>query len=136
MKRSTLFLTAVLAATALLYAAATYSAGDDPPRHDKLGFLGNLKVGQTVIAAQRESGFFRIYVEKHDPPVLTKDLLAALPLSPRRVTKVTESYVELRGRDSQDLTKPEGFENVLVIPRHAILSIACYSPEQPSQERE
>lgn len=136
MKRSTLFLAAALVATAFHYTAATYSAGDDPPRHDELGFLGNLKVGQTVIAAQRESGFFRIYVEKHDPPVLTKDLLAALPLSPRRVTKVTESHVELRGKDSQDLTRPEGFENVMVIPRHAILSIASYSSEQPARERE
>jgi len=129
MKRSIPLLTAALAATALLYAATTYSAGDDPPRHDELGFLGNLKVGQMVIPAQRESGFFRIYVEKHDAPVLTKNLLAALPLTPRRVTKVTESYVELKGKDPQDLTRPEGSENVLVIPRHAILSIAYYSPE-------
>jgi len=135
MKRSTIFLSTALAATALLYAAA-YSAGDDPPRHDELGFLGNLKVGQMVIPAQRESGLFAIYVEKLDAPVLTKDLLASLSLSPRRVTRVTESYVELRGKDSQDLTRPEGFENVLVIPRHAILSIAYYSPEQPAQERE
>ena len=132
MKRSAIYSAGVLMTTAVFYVALTYSAQDDARKRDQAGFLGILEIGQQVVLAERDSGFFAIYVE--NPAVSQskelEELFRGFSIDRYRVMKVTESYVELRGKSSQDLTLPEGFDNIKILPQHAIISIAYYSPEQ------
>jgi hypothetical protein len=79
---------------------------------------------------------YDVFMERKDAtfarPKKANRWLADGSLDYRRVTKVTGRFVELRGQDPADISRPKGFDHVLIIPSHAIRSIAYYSPEAPA----
>jgi hypothetical protein len=131
-------LAAVPAICAILYVTATQSAGDDSQAPAEPGFLGNLQVGQTVLLLKSKSGFYDVFMEREDATFAqlkkANRWLASGSLDYRRVTKVTGSFVELRGQDPEDISRPKGFDHVLIIPLHALRSLSYYAPEPPTNQ--
>jgi len=137
MRRYTSFLIAVSAASGLLYAAVMLATADDLPQHNEVEFLDNIQVGQTVVLVEREPGLYSILLGSDATLAELEQVTKRFSnrtLDHRQVTGVTESFVELRGQDPADVTRPDGFDNVTIIPLHAIHSIAYYSPEKPGDE--
>ena len=145
MKRFPSFLIAISVASGLLYAAVILAGADDSPTRGESGFLDNIQVGQTLVLVEREPGLYAMLMDRNATLAELQKTLAEFEkatarfsnraLDYRRVTKVAESFIELRGKDPADLTKPSGFDNVTIIPLHAIHSISYYSPEEPGNEK-